>query len=296
MGEFVEIETLPEKRIATLRLNRPPMNAISAGVVRDLGEAAELLSNNEDIAAVVIWGGPKIFAAGADIKEMPNRDPGEVPRSITEAFTGIAELTQITISAVNGYALGGGCELALCTDFRIAGDDAVFGQPEVLLGIIPGAGGTQRLPRIIGITKAKELMYTGRRVPAAEALEIGLADEGLPSSRSISQGIRASRNLCQRPSLASQHQKGHRSRLRPADARSFGYRNHRVQRLLQNSRRQNRHPKLHRKRPWQSHLHRQIKPSSREGTKAARNNQRSASSRLTVFLASSSCSPEMSSS
>jgi len=199
MGEFVEIETLPEKRIATLRLNRPPMNAISAGVVRDLGEAAELLSNNEDIAAVVIWGGPKIFAAGADIKEMPNRDPGEVPRSITEAFTGIAELTQITISAVNGYALGGGCELALCTDFRIAGDDAVFGQPEVLLGIIPGAGGTQRLPRIIGITKAKELMYTGRRVPAAEALEIGLADEVCPAAEAYPRALELAETYAKGP-------------------------------------------------------------------------------------------------
>lgn len=199
MGEFAELEIRPDKRIATLRLNRPPMNAISAGVVRDLGKAAEQLSSNEDVAAVVIWGGPEIFAAGADIKEMPDRDPNEVPRSISEAFTGIAELTQITISAVNGYALGGGCELALCTDFRIAGEDAVFGQPEVLLGIIPGAGGTQRLPRIIGITKAKELMYTGRRVPAAEALEIGLADEVRPAEEAYPRALELAETYAKGP-------------------------------------------------------------------------------------------------
>ena len=122
-----------------------------------------------------------------------------MPRSITEAFTGIAELTQITISAVNGYALGGGCELALCTDFRIAGDDAVFGQPEVLLGIIPGAGGTQRLPRIIGITKAKELMYTGRRVPAAEALGIGLADEVCPAAEAYPRALELAENYAKGP-------------------------------------------------------------------------------------------------
>ena len=198
MGEFVELEI--SERIATLRLNRPPMNAISAGVVQDLGEVAEQLSGNEDVAAVVIWGGPKIFAAGADIKEMPSRGKdGGPPKSISQAFTAVAELAQITISAVNGYALGGGCELALCTDFRIAGDDAVFGQPEVLLGIIPGAGGTQRLPRIIGITKAKELMYTGRRVPASEALEIGLADEVCPAEEAYPRALELAKTYAKGP-------------------------------------------------------------------------------------------------
>jgi len=187
------------------------MNAISAEVCLELAQATEQLKSTVDIGAVVIWGGKQIFAAGADIKEFPSersgsgsseleadsstsglgtanlaagaasakasRDIAGPAISISDAFTAVAELPQITISAVNGYALGGGCELAICTDFRVAGEDAVFGQPEVLLGIIPGAGGTKRLPRLVGVTKAKELMYTGRRVKAEEALAIGLADE-----------------------------------------------------------------------------------------------------------------------
>ena len=198
MSEFVKLQLSLETRVATLLLERPPMNAISADVCLGLVEAAERLRLNEDVGAVVIWGGGKIFAAGADIKEFPSENPsssesldssntGDKSRTrsdatattspISDAFTAIAELPQVTISAVNGYALGGGCELAICTDFRVAGEDAVFGQPEVLLGIIPGAGATKRLPRLVGLSKAKELMYTGRRVKAEEALAIGLADE-----------------------------------------------------------------------------------------------------------------------
>jgi len=228
MGKFIKLQLSIETRVATLLLDRPPMNAISAEVCLELAQAADQLSSNDDIGAVVIWGGSKIFAAGADIKEFPSGNssgptgssssgstsnrgdssgdgntgaasrPSGPPSSISEAFTAIAELPQITISAVNGYALGGGCELAICTDFRVAGEDAVFGQPEVLLGIIPGAGGTIRLPRLVGMTKAKELMYTGRRVKADEALQIGLADEVCPADEAYPRAL----------ALAEQYAKG----------------------------------------------------------------------------------------
>ena len=121
------------------------------------------------------------------------------PSSISQAFTDIAELPQVTIAAVNGYALGGGCELAICTDFRVAGDDAVFGQPEVLLGIIPGAGGTKRLPRLVGVSKAKEMMYTGRRVKADEALRIGLADEVCPAEQAFDRALELAAKYAQGP-------------------------------------------------------------------------------------------------
>lgn len=212
MEQFVKLELSPEARVATLLLDRPPMNAISAEVCIQLAEAAQQLKSNQDIGAVVLWGGSKIFAAGADITEFPARkskdggggdaggDAAGVgpPSSISEAFTAIAELPQVTISAVNGYALGGGCELAICTDFRVAGEDAVFGQPEVLLGIIPGAGGTKRLPKLVGVSRAKELMYTGRRVPAQEALDIGLADELCPADQAYPRALE----------LAEQYAKG----------------------------------------------------------------------------------------
>ena len=238
MGEFVKLELSPDTRVATILLERPPMNAISAEVCAELADAASQLSDNYDIGAVVIWGGSKIFAAGADIKEFPaegdagaeasggsgsqqgaggsgksggKSNPGgsgksgksgslsAPPSSISQAFTAIAEIPQVTIAAVNGYALGGGCELAICTDFRVAGDDAVFGQPEVLLGIIPGAGATKRLPRLVGISKAKELMYTGRRVKADEALQIGLADEVCPAEQAFERALELAAKYAQGP-------------------------------------------------------------------------------------------------
>jgi enoyl-CoA hydratase/carnithine racemase len=129
----------------------------------------------------VLWGGPKIFAAGADIKEFPEisgRDEAiAFSRGLNDTLLALEALPQITIAAVNGFALGGGCELAMAAEFRIAGEKTVFGQPEILLGIIPGAGGTQRLMRLVGVTRAKEIVYSGRQVPATEAVEIGLASE-----------------------------------------------------------------------------------------------------------------------
>jgi enoyl-CoA hydratase len=131
------------------------------------------------VRVVIVYGGPKLFAAGADVKEMAAWTYADVVDHATElqnAFNSIAAIPKPTIAAVTGYALGGGCELALCCDLRIAGDNAKLGQPEILLGIIPGAGGTQRLPRLVGVSRAKELIFTGRFVDADEALRIGLVD------------------------------------------------------------------------------------------------------------------------
>ncbi|MGI9622645.1 MAG: enoyl-CoA hydratase/isomerase family protein [Acidimicrobiales bacterium] len=181
MGELVTLEEDVAKGIAIVRIENGKMNPISIQVTNELAEIAEELAARDDIGAVVLWGGPRIFAAGADIKEFPALENAPeayaFSMGLQEAFLAVENLPQITLSAVNGFALGGGCELSMVTDFRIAGESAVFGQPEVLLGIAPGAGGTQRLMRLVGITKAKEINYTGRQVPAAEALEIGLVSE-----------------------------------------------------------------------------------------------------------------------
>ena len=178
MGEYVRIETGAANGVATLRLDRPKVNALNAQVVAELHQAADELAGRTDIRAVVIWGGPKVFAAGADINEFSGMDAAgarQLSQNINDAFQALEQLPQITICAINGYALGGGCELAMAAEFRLVGESAVLGQPEILLGLIPGGGGTQRLSRLVGITKAKELIYSGRTVKADEAVAIGLA-------------------------------------------------------------------------------------------------------------------------
>ena len=178
MNQFVNLLTGDVPGVATIRLDRPPMNALSNAVSAELAAAADELEQRTDIRAVVLWGGPKIFAAGADIKEFqPGAGPqARVPVGLGDAVSRLERSPQVLIAAVNGYALGGGCELAMGADFRVAAADATFGQPEILLGIIPGAGATQRLPRLVGVSRAKEIIYSGRRVSAEEALAIGLAD------------------------------------------------------------------------------------------------------------------------
>jgi enoyl-CoA hydratase len=180
MGEFVNLEATERDGVGVIRINRPKVNAISGQLSLELLDVANELTSRPDIRAVVMWGGPRFFAAGADIGEFPSdgpaeeRDPTGMTNPLNDALLTLEGLDQITISAVNGFALGGGCELSMSTDFRVCGESAVFGQPEILLGIIPGAGGTQRLTRLVGVTKSKELNYTGRQVKADEALEIGL--------------------------------------------------------------------------------------------------------------------------
>jgi enoyl-CoA hydratase/carnithine racemase len=178
VGEFVRLEV--DGGIGTIRLERPPMNALNAQVQNELREAALEAGERRDVAAVVVYGGEKVFAAGADIKEMQAlsyTDMVQRSADLQASFTAIARIPKPTVAAVTGYALGGGCELALCCDFRVAGENAKLGQPEILLGIIPGAGGTQRLSRLVGPARAKDLIFSGRFVDAAEALRIGLVDE-----------------------------------------------------------------------------------------------------------------------
>ena len=188
--EFVRLEVADG--VGTLRLDRPKMNALSVQVQEEIRALAGEASLRDDVKAVVVWGGERVFAAGADVREMSEMSHTDmVKRStgLTTAFTAVARIPKPVVAAVNGYALGGGCELALCADYRIAADDAVFGQPEVLLGIIPGAGGTQRLSRLVGPSRAKDIIFSGRFVDADEALRIGLADRVVPADQVYAEAV-----------------------------------------------------------------------------------------------------------
>ncbi|MEV7500162.1 enoyl-CoA hydratase-related protein [Streptomyces sp. NPDC093018] len=191
--------------VGTLRLDRPPMNALDVATQDRLRELAEEATRRDDVRAVVIYGGERVFAAGADIKEMQNMDHTAMvlrSRGLQDAFTAVARIPKPVVAAITGYALGGGCELALCADYRIAADNAKLGQPEILLGLIPGAGGTQRLPRLVGPSKAKDLIFTGRMVKADEALAIGLVDRVVPAAEVYEQAHTWAARLAQGPAVA----------------------------------------------------------------------------------------------
>jgi enoyl-CoA hydratase/carnithine racemase len=183
VSEFVQVET--EAAVGTIRLDRPPMNTLSTQVVDELAAAAAQVSADDQIRAVVIYGGARVFAAGADIKEMAEAGYAQIAAHsgrLQASLTAVAKIPKPVVAAITGYALGGGLELALCADFRVVGEGAKVGQPEILLGVIPGAGGTQRLPRLVGPAKAKDIVYTGRFVAAADALAMGLADRVVPDT------------------------------------------------------------------------------------------------------------------
>ncbi|WP_228942607.1 enoyl-CoA hydratase/isomerase family protein [Nocardioides sp. Leaf374] len=183
MGELVRLEVADG--VGTIRLDRPKMNAISVQVQEEIRAAAAEATDRDDVRAVVVYGGERVFAAGNDVKEMADMSHVDmVKRSgpLQSAVTAVARIPKPVVAAVTGYALGGGCELALAADVRFAADDAVLGQPEVLLGIIPGAGGTQRLSRLVGPSRAKDIIFTGRFVGAEEALAIGLVDRLYPAA------------------------------------------------------------------------------------------------------------------
>jgi enoyl-CoA hydratase/carnithine racemase len=183
MGEFVNLTV--SDGVGTIRLDRPKMNALNVQVQEEIRAAALEATADDAVRAVVIYGGERVFAAGADIKEMADMSYADmVKRSgpLQSSLSAVAAIPKPTVAAITGYALGGGCELALCADYRIAADDAKLGQPEILLGIIPGAGGTQRLSRLVGPSKAKDLIYTGRFVDAEESLRIGLVDKVVPAA------------------------------------------------------------------------------------------------------------------
>ncbi len=177
-----------EDGIATIRLDRPPMNALNAQVQEELRAAATAVTGDDAVRAVVVYGGEKVFAAGADIKEMAGMSYTEMVArapALSSAFDAVARIPKPVVAAVTGYALGGGCELALACDWRVAAADAKLGQPEITLGVIPGAGGTQRLPRLIGPARAKDLIFSGRLVSADEALRIGLVDRVVPAASDV---------------------------------------------------------------------------------------------------------------
>ncbi len=179
MGELVLLERRDDG-VAVVTLNNPKVNALPTALLAELAAVAVALSDDPP-GAVVITGGERLFAAGADISEFSGpAEAARIGQAFHTALNAVAAIPRMVIAAVSGFALGGGCELAMACDYRIAGEKAVFGQPEVLLGIIPGGGGTQRLPRLVGAPRAKELMATGRQVRADEALRIGLADEVVP--------------------------------------------------------------------------------------------------------------------
>ena len=202
-GKFVRLEV--EGGIATIRLDRPPMNALNAQVQEELRAAATEAGDRSDVSAVILYGGEKVFAAGADIKEMVTMSYADmIVRSgaLQSSFTAVARIPKPVVAAVTGYALGGGCELALCADLRVCGDNAKLGQPEISLGIIPGAGGTQRLPRLIGPSRAKDIVYTGRFVGAAEALAIGLVDKVVPDADVFQAALDLVRRYADGPAVA----------------------------------------------------------------------------------------------
>jgi cyclohexa-1,5-dienecarbonyl-CoA hydratase len=207
MGEVVRLEV--QDGVATIRLDRPPMNAIDGALTAGLREATAEVTRQDDVGAVVLYGGERTFAAGADIGMMAELSPEQAKPIITDlqdTLNLVEEIPKVTIAAITGYALGGGLELALCADFRFAAEDAKLGQPEIQLGVVPGAGGTQRLPRLVGPGRAKELIYSGRHVDAAESLRIGLVEAVFPAADVYGKALEA----------AGRYAAGPRSALRAA--------------------------------------------------------------------------------
>jgi enoyl-CoA hydratase/carnithine racemase len=203
VGKYVRLEA--DAGVATIRLDRPKMNALDAQMQEEIRQAAVEAGQRDDVRAVVLYGGERVFAAGADIKEMAAMSYTDMvvhSQRLQDCFSAVAGIPKPTVAAITGYALGGGCELTLCADVRIAADDAKLGQPEILLGIIPGAGGTQRLTRLVGPAKAKDLIFTGRFVEADEALRIGLVDRCVPAGSVYETALTWARQFAQGPAFA----------------------------------------------------------------------------------------------
>ena len=203
MGEFVRLDV--HDGVAVIRLDRPPANAIDRQLGEELIEAIRDAEADPAAGAIVVWGGPKIFAAGADVRAMATWGPEEVRPSV-DALGGACDLLEaigtVSIAAVNGYALGGGLELALACDLRYLATDANVGQPEIKLGVIPGAGGTQRLVRAIGPGRARDLVYTGRTLTAEEAESLGLAERVLAPDDVLPTALEDARGFARGPRRA----------------------------------------------------------------------------------------------
>jgi enoyl-CoA hydratase len=203
MGEFVNLET--DGGIGTIRLNRPPVNALNEQLTAELADVARTADGSAEVRAVIMYGGEKAFAGGADIKQMAEASyPAAAVWSgqLQAALSQVAAIGKPVVAAITGYALGGGLELALAADFRVAGERARVGQPEILLGIIPGAGGTQRLSRLVGPARAKDIVFSGRMVAAAEAHEIGLVDQVVPDAEVYQAAVDMVKRYASGPALA----------------------------------------------------------------------------------------------
>ena len=203
MGEFVRLEVADG--IGTIRLDRPPVNALNDQLTGELADAARSAASSDAVRAVIIYGGERVFAAGADIKDMAEASyAAMVTRAggLQEAMGLVAGIPKPVVAAITGYALGGGLELALAADFRVAGEGARLGQPEILLGVIPGAGGTQRLPRLVGPARAKGIVFSGRMVKAAQAHAIGLVDQVAPDDSVYQAALDMVKRYATGPALA----------------------------------------------------------------------------------------------
>jgi enoyl-CoA hydratase len=203
VGELVRLDV--EDGIGTIRLDRPKMNAINSQVREEIEQCAREATDRPDVRAVVLYGGERVFAAGADIKEMESLTYADMVgwgAKLQEALRVVAAIPKPVVAAVTGYALGGGFELALTADFRVLGESAQVGVPEILLGVIPGAGGTQRLPRLIGPSRAKELVFTGRFVKAEEALALGIANRVVSDGEVYAAALEMARQWTAGPAVA----------------------------------------------------------------------------------------------
>ena len=203
MSNFLHLER--HGLVLVVTLDRPKMNVLSREMQNDLADVARDVATDDSVRAVVFYGGERNFAAGADVKEMVHWDSDIAHREspdLQSAFNAVASIPQPTIAAITGYALGGGLELAMSCDLRVAADNATLGQPEILLGIIPGAGGTQRLTRLVGVSRAKDLIMTGRFVTAAEAAVMGLVNEVVAPEQVFTRAVELASTLAAGPRLA----------------------------------------------------------------------------------------------
>lgn len=196
--EFIKVEKTGEKKnVGLITLNRPKaLNALCKGLMTEVAQALNTLEKDKTVGAVVITGSEKAFAAGADIKEMQNNTYAQcILGNFLNDWTRVAQTQKPVIAAVNGYALGGGCELAMMCDIIYAGDKAKFGQPEIAIGTIPGAGGTQRLTRVVGKSKAMEICLTGNMINAQEAEKMGLVSKVFPADQLVAETVKLAEKI-----------------------------------------------------------------------------------------------------